>query len=389
MTARPIGYFVHHQGRGHAERAAHIANALAGVRPVTLFCARDDIFPPLAAEVDLIAIPSLFEPSGQEPTRLEHADHPDTLHCAPLGWRSIRKAIATIAAWFEQADAALFVTDVSAELGQFARIASVPHVAVLQHGDRADPGHIAAYRAAVGLLAPYAEALEQPERPGWMRAKTFYAPGVGVPRPDFPDRDAARRKLDLPSDREIVLAIAGGGGTGTPTAPLTLGARDEPESLWVTIGEIASQWHETPPANLRHAGWVENPADWIAAADRIVSSCGNTTVHLVGATDKPWVVVPEWRYFDEQLCKARTLDRAGMAAASEHWPSHTAAWRNIWQRACALDPATRRVMISEDAAHRAAGWLDEMATNIWAGSERLAVPARVEPAGVDQAGVAA
>ena len=39
----PIGYFVHHQGRGHAERAAAIANAIynaTGVRvreyPMTL-----------------------------------------------------------------------------------------------------------------------------------------------------------------------------------------------------------------------------------------------------------------------------------------------------------------------------------------------------------------
>ena len=43
----PIGYFVHHQGRGHAERAAAIANELIASRGVTLFCARDDIFPAL------------------------------------------------------------------------------------------------------------------------------------------------------------------------------------------------------------------------------------------------------------------------------------------------------------------------------------------------------
>ena len=40
---RPFGYFVHHQGRGHAERCAAIANALPRERPLTLFCARDDI----------------------------------------------------------------------------------------------------------------------------------------------------------------------------------------------------------------------------------------------------------------------------------------------------------------------------------------------------------
>ena len=56
--AQPIGYFVHHQGRGHAERAASIANVLAAKRPVTLFCAREDIFPDLAPSVEVIAIPS-------------------------------------------------------------------------------------------------------------------------------------------------------------------------------------------------------------------------------------------------------------------------------------------------------------------------------------------
>ena len=62
----PIGYFVHHQGRGHAERAAALANALIDLRNVTLFCARDDIFPALDERIELRLIPSLFEPTGRE-----------------------------------------------------------------------------------------------------------------------------------------------------------------------------------------------------------------------------------------------------------------------------------------------------------------------------------
>ena len=177
----PVGYFVHHQGRGHAERASAIANALADRRDVMLFSARDDIFPPLHKRVTITPIPSLFEPSGAPvPPALEQLPTPDTLHCAPVGWATITKAVATIATWFDTAAPALFVTDVSAELGQLARIASVPHVAVLQHGLRDDPGHMASYRGAAALLAPYAQALEQAERPGWMQDKTLYAPGVGI-----------------------------------------------------------------------------------------------------------------------------------------------------------------------------------------------------------------
>lgn len=378
MTKQPIGYFVHHQGRGHAERAGAIANALIEHRPVTLFSARRDIFPVLDPAIDVVTIPSLFEPTGSEVPALASLPAPGNVHCAPLGWPSIREAMSVLSGWFASANPALFVTDVSAELGQLARICSVPHVAVLQHGDRSDPGHIAAYESAVGILAPYAAQLEQAERPQWMRAKTHHAPGVGIDVSAMPDRETARRKLDLPTDRDIVCVIAGGGGTGTPSAPLTLGARDDARSLWISIGEVASEWHETPPGNLVHKGWVDNPEDWIAAADRIVSSCGNTTVHMALAARKPWVVVPEWRYFDEQFCKAEVLDREGLAAVSRHWPSHAAAWRKLWEAAARLDPGEHGSFVDPDAAKSAARWLDELSSKLWA-EPAEAAPARIAP----------
>ena len=91
-----------------------------------------------------MTIPSLFENQATAPRLFagRHVDARDTLHCAPLGWPGITQAIATITDWFVWGDPALFITDVSAELGQLARIASVPHLAVLQHGERDDPAHI-------------------------------------------------------------------------------------------------------------------------------------------------------------------------------------------------------------------------------------------------------
>ncbi|RIV85624.1 hypothetical protein [Aurantiacibacter zhengii] len=369
MSERPVGYFVHHQGRGHAERAGALANEMVAHRPVTLFCARTNIFPRLDPRIELCQLPSLFEANGGEPPKLADWRTPDTLHCAPLGWHTIRHAVATIAQWFDTADAALFVTDVSAELGQLARIASVPHVAVLQHGDRSDAGHMSSYESAVGILAPYSRQLEQPERPGWMRDKTHYAPGLGISPSKRTDKAEARKRLNLPADKRIVLVIAGGGGTGTPTAPLTLGARDDEEALWITIGNITSEWHETPPGNLSHKGWVDNPEDWIAAADGIVSSCGNTTVHMVAAAGKPWIVVPEWRYFDEQLCKADALEQAGLAAVSRMWPSHVNSWRKLWDAASRLDHDAQQALVEPAAARDAADWLDGLICSIWAGSK--------------------
>ena len=365
----PIGYFVHHQGRGHAERAAAIANALAGTRDVTLFSAKTDIFPELDHRVEVRGIPSLFEPTGREAPAMAALPMPDTVHCAPLGWPTITQAFVTIAAWFAEARPSLFVTDVSAELAQLARLCSIPHVAVMQHGERSDPGHMAAYDGAVGLLAPYSKQLEQQERPSTLRRKTHYAPGIGIDCTPYPSKEDARQRLGLDPERELVLVIAGGGGEGTPSAPLTLGARSEPDAQWISIGSVRSEWHETAPGNLEHRGWVDNPRDWIAAADRVVSSCGNTTVHMVLAAGKPWVVIPEWRYFDEQHCKAEVLDREGLAAVSHRWPSHGEAWRKLWNCAGQIDTERQQGMVNPEPARDAAAWLEGLADRLWAGSD--------------------
>ena len=364
----PVGYFVHHQGRGHAERAASIANALIDQRGVTLFCAKPDIFPELDKRVEIIPIPSLFESRGDEAPAMASLAMPQTVHCAPLGWPAITSAFAVIAQWFEKAGPALFVTDVSAELAQLARLCSVPHVAVLQHGERSDPGHMAAYDSAVGLLAPFAKTLEQSDRPAAHWQKTYYASGVGIECSQPGEKGKARERLGLHPERELVLVIAGGGGEGSPSAPLTLGARAEPEVQWLTIGSVRSEWHETPPGNLEHRGWVDNPRDWIAAADRVVSSCGNTTVHMVLAAGKPWVVVPEWRYFDEQFCKAQVLDREGLAVVSRHWPSHAQAWEKLWNAARMIDVGRQRAIIDPNSAQAAATWLNDLCRDLWAGT---------------------
>ena len=45
MSRRAIGYFVHHQGRGHAERCAALVDALPADRPVSVFCAKPEMLP--------------------------------------------------------------------------------------------------------------------------------------------------------------------------------------------------------------------------------------------------------------------------------------------------------------------------------------------------------
>lgn len=365
MTKRPIGYFVHHQGRGHAERCAALVAALPEDRPVTIFCARDDIFPALGRNARLCLIPSLFERRGDEAGDMDWIATPDTLHCAPLGWPGIRKAMATLADWFDHADPALMICDVSAEIAQFARICSVPHVKILQHGTRSDAGHMAAYRGAAGLLAPYAPELAQEDWPDWMHDKIHYAPGLGIAG-EMPTRAEARARLDLDPARKVVVVVSGAGGNGFAQAPLGVVARSRPDMLFLTIGEVQRDWHATEPANLSHRGWVDNAADYIAAADLVISSTGNTTCQQILTAGQPWLAVPEWRYFDEQVAKARCLDRAGVAVHRSHLPSSAHDWQAALDEVIARhDPARQAALIAAGSSRRAADWIEALIARLW------------------------
>ena len=362
---RPFGYFVHHQGRGHATRCAALVNALPEERPVTIFSARDDIFPDLRDGARVLRVPSLFEEDGPTPPGCAALRSPPNVHCAPVGWPGPRRAVAAIARFFAEDDPALMIADVSCEIANLARIASVPCVHVLQHGDRSDPAHMHAYEGCAGLLAPYDRRLEQPDRPDWMRALIHHAPGLGAPPPERIDREGARRRLRIPPDARMVLVLSGGGGSGTPLAPLTMAARALPDTLFVTVGTIAGEWHETGAANLRHDGWVDGVGDHLDAADAVIASTGNTTCQQILARGLPWLAVPEWRYFEEQLYKARALAAADVAAVRETWPGTPQGWRDALAEAAGKSLAKARTMAPPDAAEGAALWLERLAADLW------------------------
>ena len=363
---RPVGIFVHHQGRGHAERVAALANALPDSRPVRLFSARRDIFPPLREGVEVTVIPSLFErPEGAD-ADMDWVATPETLHCAPIGWPTIRESMAILTDWFRTADPALMIVDVSAEVAQLCRICSVPHVKVVQHGDRSDPGHRAAYDGAAGLLVPFHERLAQPLWDAAMKSRMHFAPGLGVPLA-MPPQAEARRRLNLAEGRRTAVVLTGGGGNGLSEAPLGVAARTFPDIDWVVLGRVQGDWHATLPANLRLLGWVDGAEDWIAAADLVIASTGNTTCHQILAAARPWIAVPEWRYFDEQVCKAEALAAAGAALHLPHLPASAHRWREAVDAVLsAHDPKTQRRLAGDpEAASRAADWIESLIDRLW------------------------
>lgn len=361
---KPIAFFVHHQGRGHANRTMAVAAAFAQDRPVSVLTADPSLFDGFRRTIEIVALPNMIGAAVPTP-RLYAEPTPQVMHCVPLGLDAMRRTMRTILDHLDDRGIGLFVVDVSAEIALLSRIASVPAVQIRMHGDRSDIGHVGAYEACVGMLAPFDERLEQDDYPAHLRDRTFYSGGLCTSVDRVPERAEARARLGLDPAREIVVAVTGGGGSGTPYAPLTVAARAEPDALWLTLGPTHREGHETDFSNLRELGWVPSVTDYLAAADIVIASAGDNTVHEVARVGGRLIVMPEWRYFAEQTRKAEALVRLGAAVRAPAWPGDLQGWRDLLARARALDGAALRDLYAPDAAARAAGWLEGLTDALW------------------------
>ncbi|MEX2476017.1 hypothetical protein [Marinobacter sp.] len=363
LSRRPVGYFVHHQGHGHAKRCLAITQALRP-RPVTIFCARPEIFPSLPDNAEVIQIPD-FHGKQARSEQLHREPACLALDCAPVGVSAIRGTGGIIAAWLAREDPALFVVDVSAELALLGRICSVPVVKIRMHGDRGDAAHQAAYSACAAMLAPYSEALEQADWPDRFRKRTFYTGGLIDTRAPVPDRTAARQTLGLPADQKIFVVVAGNGGVGIPVAPVTLAARAYPDALWLMVGKTVRYGHETDFSNLVNVGWVDYVNDYLAAADLVIATPGDTLTHEIARVGRPLICIPEWCYYDEQACKGQALAAHNLAAYSPRWPASFAQWRALVDKANQCDISGQRELVDNQAAKRAADFLEDLIQRLW------------------------
>jgi UDP-N-acetylglucosamine--N-acetylmuramyl-(pentapeptide) pyrophosphoryl-undecaprenol N-acetylglucosamine transferase len=371
---KPIAFFAHHQGRGHANRIMAIAEHFSQDRQVSVLTAGPDYFESVSSSVEVVALPNMI--GEMVPTaRLFDEPTPSVMHCVPLGLPSMRKTMRKIVEHLDDRDIGLFVVDVSSEIGMLGRICSTPTVQMRLHGDRNDVGHIGSYEAMVGILAPFDERMEQQDYPRHLRSKTFYTGGLCTTRDQVLTRAEAREKLGLSSDQKIVLVMTGGGGSGTPYAPLTVAARAVPDALWLVAGPVLREGHETDFPNLKELGWVDNVTDHIVAADIVVASAGDNTVHEIVRAARKFVVMPEWRYFSEQRRKASELVRLGAAVSAPYWPGDYDGWRGLLQRAEELDTEALATLHEPAAAARAANWLEELCDQLWMGdAQRAASP---------------
>lgn len=345
---RPVGYYVHHQGAGHWQRGCAVAARLA--RPCTLL---GTIAPAAAghAPVPVLRLcddrlDGSFAGEDGEPNR------PLAFGYAPLGHPGVRDRMAAIARWAAEADPALLVVDVSTEVALFARLLSVPTIVVRLAGDRTDPAHLEAFRSAEALIAPFPEALEAPDTPGWVRAKTLYA-GLFDP---IASKPATRDRGD------DVLVVLGRGGGRRHVGDLAAAAEAVPARAWHVLGEMEGFPPATLPPNLHVHGWVADPAAHLGSAAILVGAGGDGVVGLAASHAKRFVCLPEARAYDEQVVKARALARCRAAVVREAWPMD---WPAVIDEAAALDPAAIASLVRVDAV----GWLAEQIGGIATRSE--------------------
>jgi UDP-N-acetylglucosamine:LPS N-acetylglucosamine transferase len=334
-----IGYYVHHQGRGHLARATSICAQLT--QPVTVLTSL-----PVAEPHPFDAVLRL--PRDDESDAAVDPTACGVLHWAPLHDNGLRLRMQAIADWVATERPAAVVIDVSVEVATFIRLLGVPVIVVAMPGRRTDRPHRLVYDLADHILAAWPRALHEPDWLSPHAGKTTYVGGIS--RFDGRARPAVRR----PGPGRV-LTLGGAGGSSVDARMIERCARDHPRFEWSAVGVAGGRW-------------IEDPWDDLCDADVVVAHAGQSSVADIAAAARPAIVVPAPRPFDEQDVTAAVLRRAGLAVSVAGWPQSD-QWEDLIARALAIDVDGWQRWQTSGAATRAAAAIDEVA------ARRVPVPA--------------
>ncbi|MFJ8621983.1 glycosyltransferase [Kitasatospora sp. NPDC093550] len=331
-----IGYYVHHQGRGHLHRALAVAEHCS--TPVTVLSSLERPDHWQAEWVEL--------PRDDTPARSDDTTAHGRLHWVPVHHAGLRTRMSTVSAWIERRRPTLLVSDVSVEVTLLARLLGVPVVAVAMRGDRRDPAHELAYDIADALLAPWPAALPEPGWPDHWTKKTLWTGGFS--RFDH-------RLHRHPHHPRTVLLMLGAGGHDITEAQIDAARDATPNWHWQVLGGPA--------------GWTPDPWPVLTSAEVIVTHGGQNAIAECAAARRPTIVLPQDRPYHEQHATARALQHAGLAVVvPDGWPAPE-RWPGLLARAAAHDGRRWARYAPGDGAERAAHALERLA------SDRAPVPA--------------
>jgi hypothetical protein len=329
-----IGYYVHHQGRGHLHRAVCVSRHLRA--PVTGFSslARPDGWPG-----EWVRLPMDADSGGGRPAgRAADPTAGGRLHWVPRHHPGLRDRMGAIADWITRTGPALFVSDVSVEVTLFARLMGVPVVAAAMRGDRSDPAHRLGYGVADALLAPWPASLPEPDWPQDWLDKTVH---TGA----FSRYDGRPRVREARTDgtREVVVML-GAGGSGIGPDDFRRAAARTPGWSWTFLGG---------PGGL----WTDDPWPVLCRADVAVTHGGQNAVAECAAARVPTLVVPQDRPYGEQRATAEALRAGGLATVRTAWPE-PGEWPELLEATLRRPAARWDRWAPGDGARRAAEALD-------------------------------
>jgi hypothetical protein len=267
------------------------------------------------------------------------------LHWAPHHDPGYSARMTEIARWAGQAQPEAVVVDVSVEVATFVRLLGVPVIVMALPGKRVDAPHLLVHRIADHIVAAWPRALCVPS---WLRQyedKTTYAGGISR----FEDRSRAMAGERTPaavSPNEMRVLVLGGADDAFGVT-LEDCAATYPGFAWTALGGRSGAWKDDP--------WPE-----ICGADVVVTHAGQGSIADVAAAQRPAVVIPEPRPFDEQKATAKVLRRHRLAVVAKDQPDER-AWPALLAHAHASDPRRWCRWQVDGAAERAAAAVESTA----------------------------
>jgi hypothetical protein len=317
-----IGYYVHHVGQGHLQRAMAIAPYLSD--RMTIFSSLPRPSHWTGPWIDLPRDDSCAAPAN--PTANGQ------LHWAPTRDQGLATRMAAIAAWISTTQPSCFVVDVSVEVCAFVRLMGVPLVTCAQPGDRSDRAHQLGYSLADLIIVPWPAAMTAQLAPG-LGAWAAKVRVVGAfSRFDGCDRFALAAE-------PTVTVLQGAGGTQVGATHVWAARNTTPGWTWTSIGGSDA--------------WVKDPWELLCRSHVVVSHAGMNSLAEIAAAGRPAIIIAQERPHDEQRTTARALERAGIAVVCEQWPS-AAKWPTVLEEAARLDPPRWQSWSFGDGAQRAA-----------------------------------
>lgn len=329
-----IGYYIHHHGYGHLARAISICAQME--QPLTALTSLDIPDPhPFAAVVKL--------PRDDDAAQVSQPTAHGALHWAPHHDPGYTTRMSAVARWAADAQPKAVVVDVSVEIAVLIRLLGIPIVVIALPGKRLDAPHLLVHRLADHIIAAWPEQLCVPS---WLRSyadKTSYVGGISR----FGGCEATCVARSAHTSSPLQVLVLGGRSQTFSDAAIEEAARACPGVTWTTLGGDGLAWTADP--------WMH-----ICAADVVVTHAGQSCIADVAVAERPAVVIPQPRPFDEQHATAEVLRRYRLSVVARSWPD-ARAWPALLTHARDSDAKRWRRWQVPGAAARAAAAIEATA----------------------------